>query len=59
LLDSKEPIKSAINELIEAGWVREVQNKSDPVTGRPPAPRYRINPLSRNYYSSSHNNSHT
>lgn len=51
LLNSAEEIKEGIGELIEAGWVIELTIVAQS-TGRPPAPRYKINPKALNFYSS-------
>lgn len=43
LLDTKELTEGAIEELVEAGWLRE-DTPQPQENGRPPLPIYRINP---------------
>jgi hypothetical protein len=43
LLDTKELTQGAIEELVEAGWLRE-EASQPPENGRPALPIYRINP---------------
>jgi len=43
LLDTKELTQGAIEELVEAGWLREEASQAQE-NGRPPLPIYRINP---------------
>jgi putative DNA primase/helicase len=43
LLDTKELTQGAIEELVEAGWLREEASRA-PENGRPALPIYRINP---------------
>jgi hypothetical protein len=50
LLDTKETIKTAVLELIESGWLAELP-VSETSLGRPPAPRFLVNPKARNFYS--------
>jgi len=43
LLDTKDLANAALEELVEAGWLRQ-EAPPAPETGRPPLPVYRINP---------------
>jgi hypothetical protein len=43
LLDTKDLANVALEELVEAGWLRQ-EPAPPPETGRPPLPVYRINP---------------
>ena len=53
LLTDNKTITEAITELIESGWIREVSESKgySPTGGRPPAPRYCINPNAKKIYS--------
>jgi hypothetical protein len=51
LLDSKELATAAINELVDAGWLRQIlQRSSRGEVGRPPLPTFRICPRFREFY---------
>jgi hypothetical protein len=42
-LDTPELARMAVEVLLDAGWVREVDSESGPLGGRPSA-RYQVNP---------------
>ena len=47
-LDTKESTQAALEELMEAGWLREIRPPApDKQGGRPAGPVYRIHPAAR------------
>ena len=46
-LDSKELVQSAIDELLETGWLREIPRPKQPEGGRPFSPPFQIFPSAR------------
>ena len=46
-LDSKELVRSAIDELLETGWLREIPPPKQPEGGRPFSPTFRLHPKAR------------
>jgi hypothetical protein len=52
-LESKELAQSAINELLETGWLREIPPPNHPQGGRPFSPTFQIHPKARELLRSS------